>query len=418
MRHDVYSWHLIREQARSSIFLAGSRSALAPFDFLWFLLPLAAVSGWLIGRFGNRRRESAAAAEDLRSNYFKGINYLLNEQPDKAIEAFIKVLEVDSETVETHLALGNLYRRRGEVDRAIRIHQNLIARPSLESEQRSEALLELGHDYLSAGLLDRAENLLEELADSSEYRVQALRQLIDIYEQEKDWNKAIASARLLEKATGNELGPVIAHYQCELAGQFRESGDTDAALDMLKKALATHARCVRASILEGEILSELEEHDRALRAYQRIEEQDADYVPEAIERIQQCYRALNRPGEMDRYLRGLMDHYGWITPMLALADLTREREGAQGAIAFISDHLRRRTSVRGLDRLLELELEHAEGGDGAYISILKDLTAELLSDRPVYKCLHCGFPAKLLHWQCPSCKHWNTIKPIQGVEGE
>ena len=391
---------------------------MAPFDFLWFLLPLAAASGWLIGRYGKRRRESAAAADDLRSNYFKGINYLLNEQPDKAIEAFIKVLEVDSETVETHLALGNLYRRRGEVDRAIRIHQNLIARPNLESEQRSEALLELGHDYLSAGLLDRAENLLQELAESGDYRVQALRQLIDIYEQEKDWVRAIDSARLLEKATGNQLGPIIAHYQCELAERYRESDDTETALEMVKKALATHDRCVRASILEGDVLTDRNEYERAVRAYQRVEEQDADYVPETIERIQYCYRALNRPEDMDRYLSGLMERYGWITPMLALADLKREREGTQGAIEFISEQLRRRTSVRGLDRLLELEIEQAGAREGAYVSILKDLTAELLSDRPVYKCLHCGFPARLLHWQCPSCKHWNTIKPIQGVEGE
>jgi len=391
---------------------------LTPFDFLWFLLPLAAASGWLVGRYGKRRRETAAAAEDLRSNYFKGINYLLNEQPDKAIEAFIKVLEVDSETVETHLALGNLYRRRGEVDRAIRIHQNLIARPNLESEQRSEALLELGHDYLSAGLLDRAENLLQELADSGDYRVQALRQLIDIYEQEKDWNRAIDSARLLEKATGNHLSPVIAHYQCELAQRFRESGDTTRGLEMLKQALATHDQCVRASILEGDVLADLEEYERAIRAYQRVEEQDADYVPETIERIQYCYRALNRPDDMDTYLNGLMARYGWITPMLALADLKHERDGAQGAIEFISDQLRRRTSVRGLDRLLELELENAGAADGAHVSILKDLTGELLADRPIYKCLHCGFPARLLHWQCPSCKHWNTIKPIQGVEGE
>jgi lipopolysaccharide biosynthesis regulator YciM len=391
---------------------------LAPFDFLWFLLPLAAASGWLVGRYGKRRRESAAAADDLRSNYFKGINYLLNEQPDKAIEAFIKVLEVDSETVETHLALGNLYRRRGEVDRAIRIHQNLIARPNLESEQRSEALLELGHDYLSAGLLDRAENLLRELADNGDYRVQALRQLIDIYEQEKDWNKAIDSARLLEKATGNHLSPVIAHYQCELAQRFRESDDEDEALELTKKALGTHDGCVRASILEGDILTDLDQHERAIRAYQRVEEQDADYVPETIERIQYCFRALQRPDEMDAYLNGLMARYGWITPMLALADLRRDRDGAEGAIEFISDQLRRRTSVRGLDRLLELELESADSQKGPYVAILKDLTAELLSDRPVYKCLHCGFPAKLLHWQCPSCKHWNTIKPIQGVEGE
>jgi lipopolysaccharide biosynthesis regulator YciM len=391
---------------------------LAPFDFLWLLLPLAAASGWLAGRYGKRRRESVAAADDLRSNYFKGINYLLNEQPDKAIEAFIKVLEVDSETVETHLALGNLYRRRGEVDRAIRIHQNLIARPNLESEQRSEALLELGHDYLSAGLLDRAENLLQELADGGDYRVQALRQLIDIYEQEKDWNKAIACAHLLEKATGNHLSPVIAHYQCELAERLRETGDADSALEMVNKAHATHERCVRASLLEGDILTDLDEHERAIRAYQRVEQQDADYVPEAIERMRFCYRALDRAQDMDDYLTGLMERYGWITPMLALADLKYDREGSSEAIAFISGQLRRRTSVRGLDRLLELELEKADAEKRAHVSILKDLTGELLSNRPIYKCLHCGFPARRLHWQCPSCKHWNTIKPIQGVEGE
>jgi lipopolysaccharide biosynthesis regulator YciM len=391
---------------------------LAPFDFLWLLLPVAAASGWFVGRYGKHRRESAAAADDLRSNYFKGINYLLNEQPDKAIEAFIKVLEVDSETVETHLALGNLYRRRGEVDRAIRIHQNLIARPRLESEQRSEALLELGHDYLSAGLLDRAENLLQELADNGDYRVQALRQLIDIYEQEKDWDKAIDSARLLEKVTGNHLGPVIAHYQCELAERFRDSEQTDRALELVKKARATHEACVRASILEGDILTDIHEYERAIRAYRRVEEQDADYVPETIARMQYCYRALHRPEEMDEYLNGLMARYGWITPMLALADLKRDRHGTQGAIDFISDQLRRRTSVRGLDRLLELELANSDAEKGAHVSILKDLTGELLADRPKYKCLHCGFPAKLLHWQCPSCKHWNTIKPIQGVEGE
>lgn len=365
-----------------------------------------------------RRREATAAADDLRSNYFKGINYLLNEQPDKAIEAFIKVLEVDSETVETHLALGNLYRRRGEVDRAIRIHQNLIARPNLESEQRSEALLELGHDYLSAGLLDRAENLLQELADSGDYRVQALRQLIDIYEQEKDWDRAIDSARMLEKATGNHLSPVIAHYQCELAERLRQSDDMDGALQLVKQALASHEQCVRASILEGDILTDLGEHERAIRAYQRVEDQDPDYVPETIERIQYCFRSLDRPGEMDAYLNDLMERYGWITPMLALADMKRDREGPEGAIEFMCEQLRRRTSVRGLDRLLELELQIADARKGAHVSILKDLTGELLSDRPVYKCLHCGFPARLLHWQCPSCKHWNTIKPIQGVEGE
>ena len=371
-----------------------------------------------MGRYGRRRGVPAGAADDLRSNYFKGINYLLNEQPDKAIEAFIEVLEVDSETVETHLALGNLYRRRGEVDRAIRIHQNLIARPSLVAQQRSEALLELGHDYLSAGLLDRAENLLQELVDDGSYRVQALRQLIDIYEQEKDWEKAIDSANKLQKATGNQLGAVIAHYHCELAERYRQTDDAGQALEMVNKALDTHTACVRASLLEGDILTDMDEHESAIHAYQRVEKQDADYVPETIERMRGCFDALGRSEEMDSYLVRLMDRYGWITPMLALADLKRERDGARGAIEFMSEQLRRRTSVRGLDRLLEFECEEADNGHGEYVAILKNLTSELMSDRPVYKCLHCGFPGKLLHWQCPSCKHWNTIKPIQGVEGE
>jgi len=395
-----------------------SRSHLTPLDLLWLLLPAAAVSGWYFGRRTGRGNAGAAGSDDLRSDYFKGINYLLNEQPDKAIEVFIKVLEVDSETVETHLALGNLYRRRGEVDRAIRIHQNLIARPTLSLEQRSEALLELGHDYLSAGLLDRAENLLQELADDGTYRVQALRQLIDIYEQEKDWQKAIETAQQLESVTGNQLGTVIAHYHCEQAERLRQKNDVSGALEAVRKALDTHAGCVRASLLEGDIHADMDDHESAIRAYRRVEDQDADYVSETVERIGISYRELGKSEQMDKYLGHLMERYGWITPMLALAELKREQAGSREAIEFISSHLRRRSSVRGLDRLLQLELDECDNGQAEYLTILKDLTGELLADRPVYKCQHCGFPGKLLHWQCPSCKHWNTIKPIQGVEGE
>lgn len=389
-----------------------------PLNILWLLLPVAAVSGWYLARRMSPGNGANGTTNGLRSDYFKGINYLLNEQPDKAIEVFIKVLEVDSETVETHLALGNLYRRRGEVDRAIRIHQNLIARDSLSPEQRNEALLELGQDYLSAGLLDRAEDLFQELASTDTYRVQALRQLIDIYEQEKDWDNAVESARKLEKVTGNQLGGVIAHYHCEVAEKERQSGDLAAALKAVQKALDTHRGCVRASLLEGDILSQKQDYERAIRAYQRIEDQNPDYLPETVGRIHSCYDALGRPGDIDSYLSRLMDRYGWITATLALAEIKEKQQGADAAIEFMADQLRRRTSVRGLDRLLQLELQEADEGSAQHLQILKDLTGELLEDRPVYKCAHCGFPAKSLHWQCPSCKHWNSVMPIKGVEGE
>ncbi len=389
-----------------------------PLHLLWLLLPVAAATGWWLGRRSGPGAVKDGGDDNLRSDYFRGINYLLNEQPDKAIEVFIKVLEVDQETVETHLALGNLYRRRGEVDRAIRIHQNLVARNTLTPPQRHEALLELGQDYLSAGLLDRAENLFKELSETTGYRVQALRQLIDIYEQEKDWEQAIASARQLEKATGNQLGAVIAHYHCEQAERLRQQRDAPAALKMIGQALDSHRGCVRASLLEGDIHAECGDHERAARAYQRVEDQDPAFLPETIERIHRCYRALGRPDDMRAYLVRLLERYGWVSAALELAEIRRAAEGPRSAIDFIAERLRQRSSVRGLDRLMELELEERGQEMPEYFRILKALTEELLEDSPVYKCSHCGFPARSLHWQCPSCKHWNTIKPIQGVEGE
>ena len=178
-------------------------------NLLWLLLPVAALSGWWIGRRrGNSNKNQSSSS--IYPEYFKGLNFVLNEQPDKAIEVFIRMLEVDSETVETHLALGNLFRRRGEVDRAIRIHQNLIARPTLDREQRAHALLELGMDYMRLGLLDRAEGLFLELVESDLHLNQAYTELLEIYQQEKDWENAINIARKLELISGKKLNPVIA----------------------------------------------------------------------------------------------------------------------------------------------------------------------------------------------------------------
>ncbi len=389
-------------------------------DPLWLsLLPIAAASGWYVARRGAGIEDRGTASAGLRSDYFKGINYLLNEQPDKAIEVFIKVLEVDTETVETHLALGNLYRRRGEVDRAIRIHQNLIARPNITREQRDEALLELGQDYMSAGLLDRAENLFGELVDGDSYRVQALRQLIDIYEQEKDWPKAIESARKLEAVTGNQLASVISLYYCEEAEKEHRCNNSERALATVQHALATYDGCLRASLLEGDILFERGDMSGAMSSYQRVESQDAEFLPEIIDRMNACYERLKQPEEMVDYLTKLLERHSGATAALALAEIIVTQKGSADAIEFVTGHLSEHPSVRGFDRLLQLELA-SEGNPVRRdrLLVLKQLTDRLLQNRPVYKCQHCGFPAKSLHWQCPGCKHWNTIKPIHGVEGE
>mgnify|MGYP006429733737 CR=1 FL=1 len=383
---------------------------------LWFLLPVAAVCGWFAARNTLRPNPGEQLNAGLRADYFKGIDYLLNEQQDKALDVFIKVLEVDAATAETHLALGNLYRRRGEVDRAIRIHQNLVARSELDESRRVEALLELGHDYQSAGLLDRAEDLFRELVHGQHYCVQALRQLIDIYEQEKDWQKAADAAHDLERQTGSALGAVIAHYWCELAEKARAEGDAELAQSYLSAALKACAACVRASILRGDLLFAAGDGAGALQAYRQVEQQDADYLPEVIERLLKTAESTHLQPELIEYLHHIVKQYGGISATLALAELTEREAGRSAAAEFMTEQLRKRPTIRGFERLLALKADATE--ETPYAGMLQVLVEQLMTNRPAYKCGHCGFPARLLHWQCPGCKHWNTVKPIQGVEGE
>ena len=383
-------------------------SALA---LLWLLLPVAAASGWWFGRRG-RPDTSGDTSPPLEAPYFRGINYLLNEQPDQAVDAFIELLEVGTETAETHLALGGLYRRRGEVDRAIRIHQNLIAQPESSVEHKNEAMLELAQDYQSAGLLDRAETLFRELADTGVHRVQALRQLIDIYEHESDWSKAIGVAEELQSVTGNQLGGVIAHYRCELAEAHKHDGDDSAAFEDLAAAFEAHPASVRASLLEGDLYAAENDHHRALIAYRRIELQDQAYVQEALPRIKACFEAIEDAEAAATYLSELVKKENDPAAALALSEVKRLNDSSSIASAFLLEQLRQRPSLRGLDRLLELELEAGSALGAHDLGLLKELTENLLSERPSYQCEHCGFPARSLHWQCPSCKHWNTMRPM------
>lgn len=388
-----------------------------PITYLFMLLPIAALSGWYIGR-RERPGKLNYRGMEIPLDYIKGLNYLLNEQPDKAIDVFIQMLDVNSDTVETHLALGSLFRRRGEVDRAIRIHQNLIARPTLNVEQRTQALNELGQDYMRAGLLDRAEALFKELVESGPHTIHALNQLIDIYQQEKDWEKAIEAARLLAIKTGKSQDSVIAHYYCEMAEHELRDNELNKAIKLIKRALSTDHRCARASILEGDVETQLGNYKSAIRAYRRIEDQDPDYIPEILESLTACYRALNRIDEMVTYLQEILKRQGGISVMLTLAELLREREGDTVSAEFIARYLEHKPSLRGMDRLIDLAIKHIKDPAKDKLEALKKVTSQLLVNNPVYKCDHCGFHGKTLHWQCPGCKSWNTVKPIQGVEGE
>ncbi len=385
--------------------------------FFWLLLPIAASSGWLAAK-RSLSQQNENNARQLSSNYLQGINYLLNEQPDKAIDVFIKLIDVDNETVETHLALGVLFRRRGEVNRAIRIHQNLVVRSHLNSQQRSLALLELAQDYQRAGLLDRAEHLFIELIENGQYPNFSCHQLLDIYQQEHDWDKAIDVATRLMELSGENMKPMIAQYYCEQAEMARRQSQLPIARKMFHRALHVDPHCVRASLIEGQLALDACQLTQAITAFQRVEQQDPLFLSEVIEPLQNCYMKKGCVDEFTAYLQRILAEHGGITPMLVLARLIQEKQSAATALAFVVKQLRARPSLRGLDHFIDISLPDAEGAAKENLLLLKDITRQLLKNRPVYKCSECGFTGKTLHWQCPSCKLWNSIKPIQGLEGE
>lgn len=384
------------------------------------LLPVAAWSGWYYGR-----REPASAAAALRdhklqiaTDYFKGLNYLLHDRPDKAIEIFVKVLEVETDTIETHLALGNLFRRRGEVDRAIRIHQNLVARTTLDVNQRGQALLELGLDYMRSGLFDRAESLFLELLDLGMFQPAALRHLIDIYQQERDWDKALAFSTRLEAANGENLSVERAHFLCELAQAQLDRSNRSEALELLDRALSADRKCARASLMMANIAIGNREYEHAIQTLKRIEHQDIDMVTEAIAPLTRCYRELNRMDELADYLERLAGLRTSTSPMLAVARLIEDSDGVDAAKHYVVQELKIRPTLRGIERLIDYSLQGVQGEPREDLLILKETAVRLIATKATYKCSQCGFSGRSVYWQCPSCKAWNKIKPIHGIEGE
>ena len=386
-------------------------------SLLFLLLPVAAFSGWVLGR-RRSERTSGARVSELSTNYFRGLNYLLNEQQDKAIEVFLKLAEINRDTVETHLALGNLFRRRGEVDRAIRVHQNLIARPSLSQEEKTVALLELGEDYMRAGLLDRAETLFADLVAMDALAPSALRHLIGIYQHERDWDKAIEHARRLERATGESQATTIAQFHCELAEQARAQGDRSGARAHIADAFAVEPDCVRACMILGYIESSENHLDAAIAAFERVAELDIDYLPEILSPLLDCYARTQQMQRAEEFLLRIIERHRGVSPVLALARLYTTTRGEDEAVEFLNESLRQRPSVRALMALIDMNLSGVSGEARENFLILRDLTRQLVEGKALYRCNRCGFGAKAHHWQCPSCKTWGSVRPIHGAAGE
>jgi lipopolysaccharide biosynthesis regulator YciM len=384
------------------------------FEFWWLLgIPVFFGLGWIAARVDINQLLSESRT--LPRGYFKGLNFLLNEQPDKAIDAFIEIVKLDPETVELHFALGNLFRRRGETERAIRVHQNLLARPDLPAEHKAHAQYELGQDYLKAGLLDRAEETFHLLNDT-QYGAQAGRALLEIYQREKEWARAIKAAETLQASGAGGRQKEIAQFYCELAEDELVHTHPDAAMNLLEKALATDRKSVRATMLLGDVYLAKGDVEAALLAWRRVEHQSVPHAALVAQRLLDGYQAVGRMKEGLNLLRSYLAEAPSIDLLEVVFKAVLELEGVEAANQLVSDELRRTPTLLGLDKFLEARMLNAPAEIRPELAVVKTLVHSYTQKLARYQCTHCGFKARQFYWHCPGCNHWETYPPRRTEE--
>ena len=376
---------------------------------LWFLfLFLAVALGYLLGRLDGRRRQRNRLLR-LSRNYAQGLNFLLGEQHDRAIETFISNLEVNEHTYDTHLALGRMFRKRGELDRATQLHQKLLDSPELPVEVREDVQLELARDFLTAGLLDRAETLFQEMVEGDGAHAEtAMRHLMSIFEAEKDWHSALSVGEKLLRRDP-DIAPTLAHYCCELAERMK-TGEARAARRLLRRALRFDPQCARASLLQARLEMEEGQPENARQAWLQVRSQDPVLFDEVLDEVETCYRQLGREEELVRYLVECCTERPSTAMILKLSGRLRELLGRDEAARLVTRYMRHNPTVRGMREMIELNLDSADESQREYMEALRQLADHLLASAVHYQCRNCGFEARALHWHCPGCKCWGTIR--------
>jgi len=373
------------------------------FDLSWILLglPVAFVLGWLASRLDLRqlRIENRQAPKA----YFKGLNYLLNEQQDQAIDAFIEAVQNDPDTSELHFALGNLFRRRGEYERAVRVHEHLLSRGDLSRADRDRAQHALALDFLKAGLLDRAEEALRKL-EGTAFESQARLALLAIYERSRDWAQATDTARKLETGSEGTFTTRIAHYLCEQAGQAND----EAAEPLLRQAMTVAPDAPRARMELAALQTRAGDHDAALKTLMSLANRSPTSIPLMAARLAQ---AANACGQQEQVMQVLQTSYE-LHPSLDVLDAIAALESdPDAARAWYMRHLEREPSLVAASRWLAGEkLAHEQAHP--YVQNALEHAVKPLRR---YRCAACGFEAKQHFWQCPGCQAWDSY-PARRVE--
>lgn len=377
---------------------------------VWGVLALPAIALlWYVSLRRNQRNSFDRSR--FSTEYFKGLNYLLNDEQDKALEIFVKLVETDWNIIDTHFALGKIFRKNGEIDKAIKIHQGLMARPSLPEKYRDSVLLELGYDYLGAGWFDRAESLFKEVLVHDPGSDKALRHLIMIYEQEKDWYKAIDVAETLYGMDPERAGPMISQYFCELAAVSMAKGDRNQAAHNANKALRYDPASVRASILLADIAMSSGDYGKARDMLQQIERQDAEFMPVIIDKLITCHHHQNDAEALLAYLDQLEKRQSGLPLLKSHAKVIEIHKGRKAAIDYVIEKLKKRPSLYGIQQLVSYSVPDSQDDSAVLMDGLRGAVEMMQVDQAAYQCKQCGFKANTLYWLCPSCHSWGSVKP-------
>lgn len=383
--------------------------------WLLLLLPMAAAGGWFMAMVDSRTAQRRGHTI-LPEAYFKGLNCLLNEETDQALKIFLEVVEVDDQTVEMHLALGNLFRRQGEVERATRIHHHLVARADLKPELRLLALFELAQDYFKVGLFDRAEKLFLELAETEKYAQPARRFLLQIYDQEREWRRALQIAKRLNKTIDSDLSITIAHFYCELAEVAMAAGDYPQTEQVLQSAFRYDAKCVRAVILSGRLAALLGNHTNAIAIWRGLEYLAPTALGEVVGLIANSYRALNDRHSLKLFLEAAMAVNPDPRMIALLVELTDEESGVAAGQNRLVNLVRQYPSLDSVYQLMKSRTQSpmtpptGNRQQEQDYSLLAELLADVVESGRHYHCRQCGFQSHALHWQCPGCKTWGVAQ--------
>ncbi len=386
------------------------------FELLFLLLPVAAVYGYYMG-YNSSKQKQQNIKNKQNSNYLKGFDYLLNNKQEKAVDKFIAYLNSKDPSFESSLALGNLFRQRGEVDKAIALHEKMSSDENIDDSEKELSLIELSRDFISAGLLDRAEDILLKTVDIPRLQKESAVLLLSVYEKEQDYAKAIEIANRYSSSLGSVQTKQVSQYYCELAKQQLLSGNRENAASTYRKAIECSNKSIRARLELADILISENNFLKASQLIKEVSIIEPNSGVICLDKLKKCFPNSADPNYRFA-LEDLVHRTNSAESMVELVKVVEQQSGHEDAEALLLSFIKNKSNLKLFSALLELRSHGNDATSNESILQIKSILDAQIALSNKYSCPNCGFESKIMFWQCPSCRKWESLKPKIGLEGD